>query len=185
MATRLADGRVLITGGSSDAGLPLASAEIYDPNAGTFSAVGSMAYGRKFFTATLLATGKVLIAGGDDSPGPSQSQVLVLSGAELFDPATGKFTPTGSMTTERRDHAATLLADGRVLITGGNNPGSGPGLKSAEIYDPVAGTFSATSQSMAHARYRHTATLLANGRVLIAGGFGDSQAGVSAEICQP
>jgi hypothetical protein len=184
-ATRLTDGRVLIVGGSGDTGLPLASAEIYDPRAGTFSAVGSLTYGRKFFTATLLASGKVLVAGGDDSQGPAQSQALVLASAELFDPVTGEFTQTGSMTTERRDHAATLMADGRVLVTGGNNPNSGPGLRSAEIYSPATGTFSPTSQSMAHARYRHTGTLLADGRVLIVGGFGDSQSGVSAEMCVP
>jgi hypothetical protein len=161
----------------------LASAEIYNPITGTFSPTGSMASTRKFFTATLLNNGRVLVAGGDASVGPGQSQAVILSVAELYDPATGKFSPTGSMTAQRRDHAATLLNDGRVLIVGGDNPNTA-GLTSAEIYDPSSGRFSPTTGSMAHPRYGQSATRLSDGRVLIVGGFGDSGSSSSAELCQ-
>jgi hypothetical protein len=182
IATPLSDGRVLILGGTDDTGLPLSSAEIYDPATGKFSATGSMAYGRRYFAAVTLLDGQVLVAGGDASMTPGQS--VIVSAAELYDPTSGKFSPAGFMTVQRRDHAATRLGDGRVLITGGDNANSGAGLRTAEIYDPVTGRFSPTSASMAHPRYGHTATLLVDGRVLVAAGFGDVQAGSTAEICQ-
>ena len=110
-------------------------------SAGSFAAVGNMSTARVEDTATLLANGKVLIAGGFDGS-------KVLGSAELYDPVTRTFTLTGSMVTPRRFHMATLLADGRVLITGGiaDRPSGARGtdLFSAEIYDPVAGTFTAT-----------------------------------------
>ena len=182
VATSLSDGRVLVVGGTSDTGLPLSSAEIYDPATGKFSATGSMAYGRRFFAAISLLGGRVLVAGGDASMTPGQG--VVLSAAELYDPRSGKFSATGFMTVQRRDHAATRLGDGRVLITGGDNASSGAGLRAAEIYDPITGRFSPTSASMAHPRYGHTATLLLDGRVLVAAGFGDVQAGSTAEVCR-
>jgi hypothetical protein len=185
IASRLSDGRVLIGGGADDTGLPLSSAEIYDPATGKFSSTGSMASGRRFFAATSLSDGRILVAGGDASVSPGQGKGVVLSAAELYDPGSGKFSPTGFMTLERRDHTATRLQDGRVLITGGDNPNSGTGLRTAEIYDPVTGKFSPTSPSMAHLRYGHTATLLLDGRVLVAGGFGDLQASTTGEVCQP
>jgi Galactose oxidase, central domain len=134
-ATMLPSGKVLITGGlgRTDESGALASAELYDPAAGTFTATGSMSAPRWGHTATLLGNGKVLVAGG--SPG-----VNGLASAEIYDPTAGTFTATGSMTVAREFHTATLLSDGKVLIVGG------VGLRpvSAELYDAVAGTFTAT-----------------------------------------
>ncbi len=183
-ATLLPNGRVLIAGGADATGVPVASAELYDPSTDRFTATGSMATIRMYFTATLVSGGRVLVVGGDASTGPGQNQGVILSSAEIYDPATGLFTQTGSMGTLRSNHAATLLLDGRVLVAGGENITSGSGLASAEVYDPASGQFSPTTGSMTHPRFAHSATLLANGRVLIVGGFGDSASPSSAELCQ-
>ena len=176
-ATALADGRVLIAGGFDNKDAALASGVLYDPKTDTFSQTGFLAGARGTHTATRLTDGRVLIAGGGPpnwlgtaigggsvAPSSGAFQTLV----ELYDPKTGTFSQTGSMTTTRENHTATLLADGRVLITGGNDVGW-HAVATAELYDPKTGTFSPTA-SMAVARAYHTATLLADGRVLIAGG---------------
>lgn len=121
-ATRLVDGKVLITGGFAQNGnncCALQSAEVYDPATGLFSpTAGDMTTGRSNHTATLLADGKVLIAGGyflDGTFGPLQS-------AEVYDPATGTFSPTpGNMARSRYQHTATRLSDGKVLVVGGTD----------------------------------------------------------------
>ena len=147
-------GKVLIAG-SVDM-----TAELYDPSTSTFAATGSMHHARSSPTATLLSTGKVLIAGGNSTSGD-----LV---AELYDPASGTFSDTGSMTTGRAGHTATLLSDGHVLIAGGGTP-------TAELYNPASGTFTATAGEMTESPSGHTATLLGaadgvqNGYVLIIG----------------
>jgi hypothetical protein len=182
-ATLLKDGRVLITGGADTKYESLASAELYDPKTGTFSATGSMAEPRSWHTATLLSDGRVLVTGGWPA-GWSSSSSMVSS--EVYDPKTGTFTTSGRMTLGRSFHAATLLGDGRVLVTGGASPVQDD-LKSAELYDPKTGTFSATG-SMTDGRQYHTSTLLADGRVLVAGGGGDYTNGVfiaSAELYDP
>ncbi len=165
-ATLLVNGKVLITGGRvSDVGAELSSAELYDPVSDSFTPTTSaMSAARAFHAATLLPNGSVLITGG--------SSANALSSAELYDPASGTFSTTGSMTSPRLSHTATLLTNGMVLVAGGDNTTAYPGvdLSSAELYDAASGTFSATAGPLATARQGHTATLLANGKVLIAGG---------------
>jgi uncharacterized repeat protein (TIGR03803 family) len=161
VATRLADGRVLVAGGSSAylAG-HLASAEIFDPVTGKWTTTGSLTVPRSSPVAVLLPTGKVLVAGGSNLAG-------VLRSAELYDPATGTWSPTGSLITGRTDATATLLTDGRVLVAGGH--GGGAALASAEIYNPSTESWFPTG-SLPAARYFASATLLLNGRVLLSGG---------------
>jgi hypothetical protein len=168
--------KVLVVGGGP------ASAELYDPTTGTFTlTAGSPATARVSHTATLLLSGKVLIAGGTDNQSTFAS-------AELFDPATGTFTATaGPMSHDRMAHTATLLPDGKVLIAGGDSFTTGY-LDSAELYDPVTSTFSDVPSPMTVPRYGHTATLLLDGRVLIAGGAGSSDTNLlvkTAEIYDP
>jgi Tol biopolymer transport system component len=203
-ATLLRDGRVLIAGGGNcgDAAHDgiWASAELYDPATGTFSPTGSMGTPRLRPTATLLQDGRVLIAGGITGPSPVASLPVVLASypsaitvatssdvlatAELYDPATGRFSRTGSMRFFRDSHTATLLRDGRVLVVGGGGEGYAS-RSEAELYDPATGTFSRTG-SLKSGRWLHTATLLRDGRVLIAGGkASDDKTYASAEVYDP
>ena len=139
-----------------------------ESHAADFVATGSMSVARYNQTATLLPSGKVLIVGGFDIT-PAFPPGTSYKSAELYDRATGLFTPAGSMATGRDGHTATLLANGKILITGGFEAGGAGFLNSAELYDPTTGLFSPTG-SMGTARRFHTATLLTNGKVLVAGG---------------
>jgi uncharacterized delta-60 repeat protein len=173
-ATLLSDGRILIAGGSNELGNPT-RAELYDPASGTFSLTGAPGAVRSGATAVLLHDGRVLIAGGfrgGTPPGPMAS-------AELYDPATGKFRPTGSMSVVRMYATGALLPDGRVLVVGGSDPGTP--YASAELYDPATGRFTTTG-SMSTARSLLTSALLPDGRVLVAGGWSYNAANISAAL---
>jgi hypothetical protein len=161
-ANLLRDGRVLIVGENPP--------EIYDSTTGTFSLTGAMIasvyrYGMDWHTSTSLKDGTVLIAGGNDDmscPG--------FANAELYDPSSGTFTVVANMTMHRDVHTATLLKDGTVLVAGGGEGWCGMStLDTAELYDPVTRSFFAVGR-MTRSRSSHTATLLKDGTVLIAGG---------------
>jgi hypothetical protein len=176
-ATLLPDGRVLIAGGMRRNQDFYKSAELFDPKTGKFSATGDMLLARVGHVAVLLRSGKVLIAGGWIGHG-------VTDEAELYDPATGKFTAIAGMVTKRGGPEATLLRDGNVLITGGGDSGgAGTNIVAAEIFDVQSMKFRSTGP-MHYPRIAHTATLLTDGQVLIAGGRG-LEVYATAEIYDP
>jgi hypothetical protein len=176
-AVTLADGRILVVGGIGTSGESLASAEIYDPTTGTFSATGSLSVPRGGGTAALLADGRVLVAGGFDS-----ATSTIHASAEIYDPTTGVFTPTGNMGEPRQGPALARLLDGRVLVAGGTDLAS-PNTN-AEIFNPATGTFTPTG-SLTQARFQ-TPIVLPDGRVLLAGGFGPGALPLaSAEVYDP
>jgi hypothetical protein len=167
-ASLLADGRVLIAGDST--------AELYSPLTGMFNLTGAMIYGYAAVgrSATLLTKGKILFAGGSIDTEFNSGGDLWYPYAELYDPSTGTFTASGNMTHARWGHAATLLPDGGVLITGGAP--ADINVQSAELYDPSIGAFSSIG-SLTTSCALHTATLLKDGRVLITGGMHPGKTG--------
>jgi hypothetical protein len=142
-----------------------------------FQPTGNMSTARTAHTATVLQSGKVLIAGGDACLFSNYYGDCPLSSAEVYDPGLGTFVTTGSMSVSRVFHTATLLANGKVLVSGGHDA-------SAELYDPTSGAFTVTA-SMSVGRNSHTATLLTNGKVLIVGGQNVSGMLASAELYDP
>lgn len=171
-ATALADGKVLVTGGSNAYhNGDLASADLFDPVTDTWSAAGALNTARFAHTATALPDGRVLVTGGI-------SDLRHLASAEIYDPATDAWSSAGEMSTPRTFHDATLLPDGRVLVTGGHDRVD---LSSAEIYSPATNTWSLTGE-MSSGRSRHAATALSDGTVLVTGGEFDQ---ASAEIYDP
>ena len=177
-AALLQNGKVLIVGGFGESFDTLDTAELYDPETGTWTLTGKLNVARYILNATLLKSGKVLITGGTND----DDFASTLASAELYDPATGTWSITGSLNLPRALHTATLLPSGKVLVTGGYNwpPVS---LRSAELYDPTIGTWSVTGDLIA-ARDSHTATLLPNGKVLVAGGA-DWNRGLPPAPCLP
>jgi hypothetical protein len=178
VAVSLNDGRVLAIGGLTSSGQHLASVEIYDWMTGAFSATGSMTDGRHGHAATRLSDGRVVVTGG---LGHYQSAPTLLSSAEIFDPVTGMFSTTGSMSVPRSGHVQVLLSDGKVLVAGGSD--GVQTLSSTEVYDPASGTFSA-GPSMAIGRASVTVVKLADGRILFSGGYNGNSRLSSMEIFQ-
>jgi hypothetical protein len=173
-STVLADGRVLLVGGTGTGGAagiyPQLTAEIYDPIAGTFTATGGLSNGRFLHAADVLPNGEVMVAGGQASFINSTNSI------EVYDPNAGIWHLAGGQVIGRQQHTTTLLADGRVLVVGGQGAGSGTSaqplsyLKSAQIYDPATHSWSSTG-SLTTGRYDHAATLLSDHRVLVTGGI--------------
>ena len=161
-ATPLNDGRVLIAGGYT--GNVTSSAELYDPKSGTFTETGNLATARCKATAGLLPDGKVLIAGGSDERGWKGN----LSSVEIYDPHSGKFTPAASLNDSRfkLPDEAVQLPSGMLLIAGGS--------RKVEIFDPQSGKFLVVAGEMSDAWHYTSETKLKDGRVLLAGGYPNS-----------
>jgi hypothetical protein len=156
---------------------------------GEFALTGRMTMARVSHSATLLADGRVLIAGGRTQWGAYYYQVAMTDTAEVYDPATGSFAATGKMLSPRYGHAAVRLGDGRVLIVGGMTAYAMPShLAPAELYDPVTGSFTATGSTL-QPMDGPSAVLLRDGRVLVADGVGaeiyDPAAGVFSAVPFP
>lgn len=163
-ATRLADGRVLIVGGHDGRNLH-ATAELYDPRTNEFAATGRLAAGH-LGTATLLTDGKVLVIG--------------TSSVEIYDPALQQFSATQPLAAARYGHAATLLSDGQVLVTGGTDRDQNLVLD-AELYDHGTGAFRPAGR-MLEGRSHHAAVALPDGAVLVLGGWNLSGVLRSTEV---
>ncbi|CAF1403706.1 unnamed protein product [Adineta steineri] len=184
-ASTLANELVLVSGGQNDSGSYLKSgryvnsAELYNPSTGAWTTTGSMNDTRAYHTASILANGLVLVAGGsvittDDYEGD------VLETVELYNASTGIWTTTGSMNVGRGYHTASILSNGLVLVSGGAGNSFGF-LTSAELYNPSTGTWTFTA-NMNTGRRSHTASTLANGLVLVTGGELNNHHFNSAEL---
>lgn len=180
-ATLLLNGKVLVAGGYGNGAAFLGNAELYDPATGIWTPAGSFSPGRNRHVATLLPNGKVLVAGGlVDTTGNHTTS------AALYDPATGTWANTGSLSVPRGWPTATLLPNGKVLVAGGASAVSG-GIAyhyTAELYDPATGNWTLTG-SMSQSRNLHTATLLPNGLVRVAGGETTNTSIATAELYNP
>lgn len=168
-ATLLPDGTVLVVGGDL-----LGTAERYDPvpePVGSWLRATPPGVARYSHTATLLDDDRVLVVGGC---GDASCSAVPLGSAQVFDPAKGTWTPTGSLNVARSRHTAVRLGDGRVLVAGGcTHATCDAATSTAEIYDPAEGVWRSV-EPMSDARHSHTASVLASGKVLVAGGGGTS-----------
>lgn len=168
-AVRLQDGTVLAISGSAPQLTPSTRPQVerYNPTTGQWTATGALSTGRVDFSATLLPSGDVLVAGGTANSGAVQTS------CERYDPGAGLWTATGALATARRFHTANLLPTGRVLVAGGSSM-TAP-LQSAELYDPTSGTW-ASGGSLLKVRTLASSGLLPSGQALIVGGQSDAGA---------
>jgi len=183
-ATILTNGQILAAGGTNN-GVALNSAELYNPTAGTWVSTGNMSVGRTLARAVVLSNGSVLVMGGCLNDCLSSTT----NSAEIYNPTAGTFTATGSMVQARAEFGVTLLANGHVLVAGGCTAYDANGClavtNKAEIYDPAAATWKATG-ALRGSRHAMTATLLASGKVLVAGGATAAMDAInSSEIYDP
>lgn len=181
-ATLLPGGDVVLIGGYNGTAY-LSSIETLELTNGYWMTANSMNYGRILPTLTLLTNGEVLAAGGYEN-----STVGLVTNTEIYNPVTGNWAPTaGAMNQARYGQQATLLANGKVLVTGGYNYDVNDNLNylsSVEVFDPGTGLWT-LANSMHSARAWHTATLLTNGQVLVAGGYNTNGLVAPAEIYNP
>lgn len=167
-ATLLLDGRVLVVGGYTQFTGVTDVAEIFNPDQDRFFTVaGRMVRARASHAQVLLPDGRVLICGGRFESGPGQ--LPATAETEIFDPATNTFAATGGMATARYDHAAVVLEDGRVLITGGTTS-DGIDLDDAEIFNPATGLWTTFAARMVARRATHGMVPFGPNRFLVLGG---------------
>jgi RHS repeat-associated protein len=153
---RMADGRVLVAGGTDTSGAATSAATVYDPATGAWSSVAPMPTARAFAVATLLPTGSVIVAGGNALPATA-----ALADAVIYTPATDTWTAAPPMSAGRTTAASASLPDGRFVVEGG-------GALGADLFDPFAQSWSPVASSAI--RSQATATLTGAGTVLLAGG---------------
>jgi N-acetylneuraminic acid mutarotase len=183
---RLADGRVLVVGGgtTASAGPATRSAEIFDPAADRWTATAPMHAARAYPTATLLPDGRVLVVGGATTYAENGT---VLGTAELFDPSHGTWSETGPLVVPVYGHAANLLPNGDVLVTGGwsSTAASAPAIATAQPFDPRSNSWTATTP-MQVARADARTLVFPDGQVLVVGGLSaDYTALASVELYDP
>lgn len=172
-ATLLPSGKVLVASGAPgiSPAAALNSAELYDPTTNIWTSAATLATARAKATATLLPSGKVLVASGQDSGGGGNQ----LTSAELYDPTGNAWTSAGGLSFPHPGSTATLLPSGKVLVAGGTAFGN------VDLYNPASNTWGPAG-SLTAIRNAHTATLLPSGKVLFAAGFGASSTLNSAEL---
>lgn len=164
-ATLLPNGQVLVTGGETGNGInAYSNCFLFNPATEGWTETGAMHEARRRHTTTLLPNGKILAAGGWGKASPNFLPTI----SEHYDPATETWTISGSLNMARRFHTATLLPNGKVLVTGGEGT-TGVSTASAELYDPSTELWTVTGQ-MSTGRIYHAASLLPSGKVLITGG---------------
>ena len=178
-ATLLTNGMVLIVGGLDGDLNPMTDVELFDPANGTWLGTDPLPVVASAYTTTLLSNGKVLVAGGLDSTDPDD--IHPISASEVYNPSTGLWTPANALHNARCNHVAVRLLNGKVLVAGGDAAAD-----SAELFDPSTGSWTVTGSLNTTRASGHTATLLPDGKVLVAGGVdidGDGLADV--EIYDP
>jgi N-acetylneuraminic acid mutarotase len=186
----LSSGKVLVAGGGNQSTRALATAEVYDPANGTFTATGGMSTPRVPAlpnSMVALLDGRMLVAGGDDE------NCTALSSAEVYDPSAGTWSLTGNMTYSRDNAMAVALANGQVLVSGGYSASAvgctgvtAAAQASAELYDPSSGKFAMTGSPLTP-RAAGAVVLLSNGSALLVDGeeTGDSPFNGTAEVYDP
>jgi hypothetical protein len=172
-------GLVLVAGGQPGNAVSTATAEEYDPNAGSWTVVASMNTARRVFAGCQLTNGKVLVAGGENDQGQG-----VLASAELYDPIANTWTATGSLAAARYEHQMACLPDGRALVTGGIASNGVTVLSSSEVYDPTAGTWSSAG-TIPFATHAHRLAMLPGATILLVGGSNSGGAQRGAALWTP